>query len=157
MPRGSSPPTPLQEKALDLLSRRRLSRGELKMKLAVTKYPESEIEALLDRFEEINLLDDEALADDFAAARISHRPMGKMLLKLELKKRLLSNELVEKTVEKAFREVKEEELAEKECSRLLEKTVSRKKIWDALCRRGFQFRTVGEVMTKLQPEDGYEA
>jgi len=147
---------PLSQKALDLLSRRRLSRGELKFKLMTRNYKEKEIEILLDRYEEIGYLNDETLAIDYSEARLNMKPMGKMLLKRDLQKRRLPETLVEKTVEKIFSENGEDRFAEIYLHSLLAKTRNKKKIWDSLARRGFQYNVIETVMTRFEPEEGYE-
>jgi regulatory protein len=147
---------PLSQKALDLLSRRRLTRGELKFKLLTRDYKEAEIDVLLNRYEEIGYLDDESLANDYARDRLNIKPMGRMLLKIELKKRRIPESIVEKAVEKIFSENKEEELAELYLQSLLAKTRNRKKIWDRLARRGFQYGIIETVMSRFSPEEGYE-
>jgi len=147
---------PLSQKALDLLSRRRLTRGELKFKLLTRDYKEAEIDVLLNRYEEIGYLDDESLANDYARDRLNIKPMGRMLLKIELKKRRIPESIVEKAVEKIFSENKEEEFAELYLQSLLSKTRNRKKIWDRLARRGFQYGIIETVMSRFSPEEGYE-
>lgn len=146
----------LPEKAVDLLSRRRLTRGELRIKLRSRQYPAAEIEELLDRYQEIGYLDDEALARDFAESRLMMKPMGRRLLELELRKRLLSDDLAESAAEYAFREISEDDLAEQIVRKMLCLTRDRKKTCQKLVRLGFQYDVIENAMSKCEPEAGWE-
>ena len=146
----------LREKAVDLLSRRRLSRGELRVKLLARKYPPAEIEELLDHYEEIGYLDDAALARDYAESRLIMKPMGRRLLEFELRKRLLADDLAESTAEYAFREIFEEDLAERIVEKALLLTRNRKKIYQKLARLGFQYDVIESAMSRHEPEEGWE-
>jgi len=129
--------TPLKEKALDLLSYRRLSRRELRDKLLFKHYEAAEIEALLDRYVELGLLNDESLAQDFARRRIEVKPMSRRLLRLEMLNRRLPENIVEQTLEKIFQTVSEEELANKAIEAILNRVNLRSRVWNRLTRLGF--------------------
>ena len=146
----------VSEKAVDLLSRRRLTRGELRIKLRSRQYPAAEIEELLDRYQEIGYLDDKTLARDFAESRLMMKPMGRRLLELELRKRLLSDDLAESAAERAFREISEDDLAEQVVRKMLCLTRDRKKIYQKLARLGFQYDVIENAMSKCEPDDGWD-
>ncbi|MBC8276940.1 MAG: regulatory protein RecX [FCB group bacterium] len=146
----------LREKAVDLLSRRRLSRGELRLKLLSRKYDPAEIEDLLDRYEEVGYLDDETLARDYAESRLIMKPMGRRLLELELRKRLLSDGLAESAAEHAFSDISEDDLAEQVVRKAVSLTKDRKKIYQKLARLGFQYDAIESAMSKCEPEAGWE-
>lgn len=147
---------PLQKKALDLLSRRRLSRGELKDKLLTRGYEESEIDSLLDRFEELGYLDDESLAFDYAVGRLAVLPMGRKRLRAELLKRRIPEELATAAADEAFSKTSEEWTAEKAHEAVLRSTKARNKVWGKLSRLGFPYDVIETVMSRNEPESGYE-
>ena len=146
---------PLARKALDLLSRRRLSRGELKFKLLQRNYNEKEIDKLLDRYEELGYLDDKSLADDMAGWKIEAKPMGRRSLSAELYKRRIPENLVESAIDKIYSAANEEELAEKALSNILKRTIEKNKVWERMSRLGFNFDVIMSAMHKLEPEGGY--
>ena len=146
---------PLSKKALDLLSRRRLSRGELKFKLLQRNYNEAEIDKLLDRYEELGYLDDVSLANDVAGWKIEAKPMGRRSLLNELHKRRIPPDLVESAVDKVYAQTDEEELAERALKNILKRTIERNKVWERMSRLGFKYNVIMSVMHKLEPEGGY--
>ncbi len=153
MARKPRPKPPIKQKALDLLSRRRLSKGELRAKLLLRDYPEAEIDQLLERFIKLRYLDDESLAADYAEYRLKSKPMGKKLMKLELKRRLLPDDLVDKTVDKAFSAITEEELAVKVVRKLRGNLSDNKKIYNRLLRLGFNYDTIEYALSDLKRSD----
>jgi len=138
----------VHDKALDLLARRRLSRGELRWKLWQRKYDEAEVEKTLDRLQELGLLDDKALAEDYAEDRVSMKPMGKRLLLQELHKRLLEPALAEKAAEKVLAGLSEEDLAEQALEREMKLTQDVKKLYNRMLRLGFGYEVIEETMEK---------
>jgi len=145
---SKKPQPSVHDKALDLLARRRLSRGELRWKLLVRKYEEAEVENTLDRLQELGLLDDKALAEDYAENRVSAKPMGKRLLLQELQKRLVETELAESAAEKALEGLSEEDLAEQALQREMRLTKDVKKLYSRMLRLGFGYEVVEEALRK---------
>ena len=156
MARKVRKPVSLKQKALDLLSRRRLSRGELRDKLLMRGYSETEIDRLLDHYEEIGYLDDVSLAYDYAKQRLGVNPMGRRLLILELLKRKLPPELAQTVVEELFTEFSEAERAEAACRIIVKKTNSKAKIWNKMVRLGFPYDLIESAVARYEPENGYE-
>ena len=148
-------PVSLENKALDLLSRRRLSRGELKIKLMQRSYAEDKIDALLDRYVELGYLDDKTLAHDIAGWKIEAKPMGRRSLMAEMYKRKIPEDLAEAAVDKVFTEQDESELAEKALYSILRRTLDKNKIFDRMRRLGFGYADIKSAMDKLEPEGGY--
>ncbi len=142
----------MREKALDLLSRRRLSRGELRDKLLYRKYDQAEIEALLDHYQELGYLNDESLAVDYAQQRLELKPMGHRLLRMELLKRRLPEDMVEEAVDKAFEQASEEAVAERAISTLLRRTRLKTRLWNRLARLGFPYDVIDRVIANHYDE-----
>lgn len=132
---------------MDLLSRRRLSRGELRDKLLFRKYIQGEIEVLLDHYEELGYLDDNSLAADYSQQRLTVKPMGRRLLRMELLKRRIPAQIVDDAVETAFEKESEEQVAEKAIESALRKSRLKSKVWNALSRLGFPYDVIERVIS----------
>ena len=156
MPRKPKTKPSLQEKALDLLSRRRLSTGELRAKLLQRKYDPQEIETLLERYSKFGYLDDKSLASDYASDRLAMKPMSSKLLRYELRKRFLPDDLIDSTVSQAFAEKSEEEFAYEVVKREIRYTRSKTKIYKKLTRLGFYYDIIESALSKFPPESGWE-
>lgn len=78
---------------LDQLTGRARTRSELAEKLRKRNVPEDIATRLLDRFEEVGLINDAAFAQDWIAQRQSGRGLAKRALALELKRKGLEDEV----------------------------------------------------------------
>lgn len=153
MQRKPKKQVPLKEKALDLLSRRRLSRGELRDKLVFRGYPVDEIEKLLDHYEDLGFLNDKSLALDYAVQRLKSIPMGRLRLKAELFRRRLPENLIQQAVEAAFNEISEEDSAQTAFTTLTRTLKDRRKIWNKMMRLGFPHDIIESVLADFRPEE----
>lgn len=72
---------------LDQLTGRARSRADLEKALARRRVPEEIASRLLDRFEEVGLIDDEAFARDWIAQRQSGRGLARRALAQELRRK----------------------------------------------------------------------
>jgi regulatory protein len=75
-----------REAALRILERRRRTRAEVEQKLREKGFEAADIQAVCDRLEEVNLLDDREYARLYIQGRAS-RPRGSRLLLLELRRK----------------------------------------------------------------------
>ena len=146
----------LQQKALDLLSRRRLSTGELRAKLLQRKYDSQEIETLLNRYTELGYLDDKSLASDYASARLALKSMSRKLLKFELRKRLLPDDLIDSALSQAYAEISEEECAFAVVQQEIRFTRSKIKVFKKLARLGFSYDLIESALAQFPPDSGWE-
>ena len=78
---------------LDQLTGRARTRSELAEKLRKRNVPTEIAERLLDRFEEVGLIDDAAFAQEWIAQRQSGRGLAKRALAMELKRKGLDDEV----------------------------------------------------------------
>lgn len=78
---------------LDQLTGRARTRSELADKLRQRNVPEDIARRLLDRFEEVGLINDEAFAQDWIAQRQSGRGLARRALALELKRKGLDDDV----------------------------------------------------------------
>lgn len=75
------------------------SRAQLKTKLLEKEIPENISEDLLDRFEEIQLVDDEAFADGWVRSRARSRGLARGAIKRELREKGVDDETAQQALE----------------------------------------------------------
>jgi regulatory protein len=80
---------------LDQLTGQARSRSELAGKLAAKHVPEDVASGLLDRFEEVGLIDDSAFAREWAQSRHVSRGLARRALAMELRRKGVDGETVE--------------------------------------------------------------
>jgi len=85
--------------AIRLLSLRAQSTSELRQKL-LRKFPEEEegVEEVLHRCQKLGYLNDEQFAQDFLHYQIQRKPQGNLLLRHELRKKGISDDLIEQAL-----------------------------------------------------------
>jgi regulatory protein len=98
--------------ALKALGGRAHSTGELREKLRRRAAKAEDIEPVLSRLKDYGYLDDRRYAESYAAARLSNEKLGSARVVRDLRQRRVAPGLAEKSVNQAYREVKEEELIE---------------------------------------------
>ncbi|WP_353615487.1 regulatory protein RecX [Arthrobacter sp. UCD-GKA] len=84
------------------------SRAQLKTKLLEKEIPEHIAEELLERFEEIELVDDEAFAEGWVRSRARSRGLARSAIKRELREKGIEGELAESALEQIDDETEEE-------------------------------------------------
>jgi regulatory protein len=84
---------------LDQLTGRPRSRAELADKLAAKHVPTDVTERLLDRFEEVGLVDDAAFAREWAQSRQASRGLARRALGVELRRKGIDPETVSEALE----------------------------------------------------------
>jgi regulatory protein len=149
------------QKALHYLSYRPRSSAEVRQNLLKRNIPAAAVEATLNRLQAARLVDDQEFARAWVENRNTFRPRSKMALRAELRRKGLSDEVVEPVLEA---EVDEQALAfaaaRKYAHRLsgLAWLEFRKKLGGFLARRGFSYTTlspvVSEVWKECQTADG---
>src|SRR3954468_20845515 len=83
---------------LDQLTGQARSRSELGAKLAKKKVPQEIAERVLDRFEEVGLVDDAAFARDWVQSRQAGRGLARRALAVELQRKGVDPEVVSDAV-----------------------------------------------------------
>jgi len=92
---------------LDQLTGRARSRKELADKLAARRVPREIATALLDRFEEVGLVDDEAFARAWVASRQSAKGLAPRALAQELRRKGVADEVVREALDEVGPEAEE--------------------------------------------------
>ncbi|RPI87112.1 MAG: regulatory protein RecX [Chloroflexi bacterium] len=142
------------QRVLRFLSYRARSVTEVRRYLEKYKYSEEIITNILDRLQENGLLNDHQFAEAWVENRNTFRPRSKRALKIELRQRGVQDEAIEKAIE----DVDEEELAYqaalKQSRRLkdLDWQDFRKKLYEFLLRRGFNYETASITVRKVWEE-----
>jgi regulatory protein len=146
----------VMKKAGALLARRPYSRGELRMKLAKMA-GESEIETVLNRLEQLNLLNDADYAYNFAVHRIRQEGWGPAKVRDSLLRRHLSRTDIESALERVRNELGDElaltECIYKRCGKQALPTNSKdvQKLISYLRRRGFEDDSILRALKRMLP------
>jgi regulatory protein len=143
------------QKALHFLSFRPRSSTEVRQNLSKRRIPEALIDETIERLQKAKLVNDEAFAQAWVENRNSFHPRGKAALRSELRRKGLSDEIVQSVLDT---QVNEEALAidaaRKHAQRLagLEWSEFRQKLGGFLARRGFSYDTLAPVVSEIWKE-----
>jgi regulatory protein len=143
------------QKALHFLSFRPRSSAEVRQNLSKRGISESLIEETMNRLQSNRQIDDEAFARAWVENRNTFRPRGKPALRMELRRKGLSDEIVQSVLST---QVDEAALAittaRKYARRLagLEWPEFRQKLSGFLARRGFSYTTLAPVVSEVWKE-----
>ena len=140
-----------KDRALEFLRYHSRSVNELKKKLRGLRVKNDVIDEVIDDLKRVGLINDEEYALRFARNYIARKPAGELLLRIELKKKGIENEIIDETVEKIYSEFDKRELIQKLITKKRFNVRSddrkeKKRIYDYLLRRGFDWGSIGEVM-----------
>ena len=147
-------------RAVALLAQRARSGGEIRQKLEKACYLEDTIDMVLYKLEKERLLDDVAFARDFAAS-CARRQMGKTRIRLELARKGLDRELIDRTME-ALPQEDGDEAAVRLAQKLLRRhngedaRKEMQKVLAAMARRGYSYedsRQAIEAAIRLEEEE----
>lgn len=138
--------------ALRLLTLRQRSIGELELKMQQKGYDEIIIKQVLVYLKEYRLVDDDKYATQLVESMLNKsRPIGKLRIKQELKKRHISAEIIDKatsTIDDANELARAQDLVNKTLSR-----ANRNYTWQMLARllqrRGFSYDTIRGILADL--------
>ncbi|MGB0387462.1 MAG: regulatory protein RecX [Ardenticatenaceae bacterium] len=142
------------QRSLDYLTRRPRSCGEIEQYLLKKNVSSANIERIVERLTELNLLDDLAFANYWIENRENFRPRGKYALRHELRQKGVSETIIEQAlaqvemdeVESAYR------VALKKWPRLRaveSQWQLQQKLAGYLGRRGFDWNVIREVSARL--------
>lgn len=147
-------------KAVALLAQRAHAGGEIRQKLERAYYLEDTIDMVLYKLEKERLLNDEAFAREYAAS-CARRQMGRSRIRMELTRKGLPRELVDRALEELCEEEADEAavlLARKLLRRHRGEDARREmqKVLAAMARRGYSYedsRTAIEAAIRLEDEE----
>ena len=141
-------------RALFFLKFRPRSRFEIESFLKRKKASEVVKNQVIEKLENLNLINDKEFARWFIDQRQQFRPRGKMLLTLELRQKGISPEVIAEaltTIDASSQTEKAIELLERKINLWREKDIRvlRKKAQDFLLRRGFSYAVVRDAVQKV--------
>jgi regulatory protein len=128
-------------RALRFISRRPHTTEEIRMKLSRKQAPTTVIEQVIERLRSMDLLDDHSFAQAWVENRQAFRPRGKKVLRLELRKKGISNDIIEWVLHDFDDEGAAYRAAEKAYPRYrsLPREVGEQRLLAYLARRGFNY------------------
>ena len=140
--------------ALRLLAATPKSRGKLFEKLRDKGFAEEVVNKTLDGLEAKGLLSDKAFAQDLVSKYLHSQPSGTRRIRFELKRRGVSKAVCEEVLsgldpENERERAKEISLQKWARFKNLEPQKRKKKIYDFLLRRGFDFDLIREVVEEI--------
>ena len=125
----------LLDKAYRFLSFRPRSEKEIKDYLKKKKTPARFVQKIIDELKRQKLVDDLEFSRWWIEQRNTFRPKGKIALKIELRQKGVTREIMEEVIEEMV-----DEFA------LAKKVFQKKKSPDFLARRGFSWSTIKKVL-----------
>ncbi|MEL4357457.1 MULTISPECIES: regulatory protein RecX [unclassified Luteococcus] len=150
-----------REIALRRLTMRDHSRQELDEALAAKDVSDDVRAELLDRFEEVGLVNDQNFAEQWTRARRSSRKLSKAAVRRELQRKGVEREVIEEALEPIDHDSEvalATELARKKLRSVqgLDRQVAYRRIAGALARKGYGPGVVAQVVRDVldaDPED----
>lgn len=149
-PKGTSP----MNAALHFLSARPRSVREVEDKLDSLNFSEGDIGMTVARLKEIGLLNDEALAAEFVATRLSSKPLSRRKLREQLLAHRLAGDIVEQalgTVDDAAEAANALAIAEKYARQfaVLDADERKHRVMRRLVGRGFEYNASRAALEQL--------
>lgn len=138
--------------AFDYLSYRIRTIREIKKKLKSKKLNDHIIEKVINHLTELGLVNDEEFARQLVSEKIKNKPAGRRSLQQKLFEKGISKNISESVLNTLLTEDTEREIALKIYGKLkpklkgLDKQDARKKIFDTLARKGFDFDIINEII-----------
>ena len=133
------------------------SRSALGKKLLEKGYGPGVVQATLDELERQGILNDRAYAENVAARKAQGSLAGRRMIRFELKRRGIPAKIQEEVLlnlSPGDEAVRARELARQRRPRLknLDPAKRKKKLYDLLLRRGFEYETIREVVAEIEGE-----
>jgi len=148
------PEDAIRHKALQLLDFRPRTKKELSDKLLSKGFSPSLVESLIERFEEIGLLDDRSFAIDRARAVLLNKGWGPRKLRADLSRKGIGEESIHESIQLAYSDITQEELIRRQVIKRYGSCVlevgstcpDRQKAFRFLLGRGFEPEKVKSVL-----------
>ena len=146
----------VKESAIRYLAGRAHSEFELRTKLLRKDYSETTVSLVLAELKEAGFVDDVVFARTFAHNRMVSKPMGERLLRQELWAKGVSEAVIRQTVAETYSKFSEGQIAldllrqRQPRYRDAPPQEQKKKLYDFLLRRGFDWQTVEAALNEVQ-------
>jgi regulatory protein len=150
-------------RALNYLSFRPRSREEVKRYLQRKETPPELVDRVLERLEQLDLINDQTFAEFWIESRTGSNPKGAQAIKSELRQKGVTREVVDEMVNDEQDEERAHQAARKKALSLVGQSgmdfkTFRLRLGSFLQRRGFSYeiatRTVRELWQELMAEEG---
>lgn len=145
------------DRAVNLLTYKPRSIKELRERLLEKPWTNQEIvDEVIEKLEKYNYLNDEQFAKDFAASKIRRKAIGRRRLRIDLIKKKLDQETIEKALAETFENTPEDEIINRAVAKRLrikgkpEDQKEKKKFFDHLMRLGFSYDIVRDKMREIE-------
>ena len=146
--------------SLKLIKRRLRSTQELRDKLKLKKYPNNIIERIIEEFKQLNYLNDREFAKAWVNDRLNLNPKAPRLLKLELKQKGVSQKIIDEVLNDIIKQYNFKDIAfdlvkgkYERLKGLSDIDKKKRRIFDYLKRRGFDYSIIYQVIDKLFEKD----
>jgi regulatory protein len=143
--------------ALRKLTSRACTRHELDKALQAKKVPRTAIDAVLDRLEEVGLVDDASFAVDWVTSRQQRRHLSRQVLRRELQAKGVDRSAIDSALDHVDHDAElrsARELVERKRAAMngLSRDVQYRRLAGMLSRRGFDTATTSRVLTDVLAE-----
>lgn len=147
--------------ALNSLDYRDHSEREIKTKL-LRKYDADCVEEAVRKLVELDLVNDERYAENYARELYEHKKFGKMRIKSELRAKGIAADIANEAVDALFEEEEPDNIQRivdiigKRYYNRMNDDVGRKKVFAALQRMGYSFSDIREAMSEFSDDEYFE-
>ncbi|MFZ0033560.1 MAG: regulatory protein RecX [Sedimentisphaerales bacterium] len=140
--------------AYRFLSHRPRSEAEMKDRLHRHGFENSQIEIVINKLKEQNLLDDTVFAQFWKENRQMFRPRSQRLTRVELKKKGVADEIIDEVTEKLddMESAYQAALSKAQHLPKQEYEVFRRRLGDYLKRRGFGYAVINQTVKRIWQE-----
>ena len=147
--------------ALNSLDYRDHSEKEIRAKL-LRKHDADYVDEAVEKLIELDLVNDERYAENYARELFERKKFGKMRIKSELRAKGISADIANAAVEELFEEEEPDnvqrivDIIGKRYYNRMNDEVGRKKVFSALQRMGYSFSDIREAMSEFSDDEYYE-
>ena len=147
--------------ALNSLDYRDHSEKEIRAKL-LRKHDADYVEEAIERLIELDLINDERYAENYARELFEHKKFGRMRIISELRAKGISSDIANAAVDELFSEEEPDNIQRivdiigKRYYNRMNDEVGRKKVFSALQRMGYSFSDIREAMSEFSDDEYYE-
>lgn len=147
--------------ALNSLDYRDHSEKEIRAKL-LRKHDADYVDEAVEKLIELDLVNDERYAENYARELFERKKFGKMRIKSELRAKGISADIANAAVEELFEEEETDnvqrivDIIGKRYYNRMNDEVGRKKVFSALQRMGYSFSDIREAMSEFSDDEYYE-
>ena len=147
--------------ALNSLDYRDHSEKEIRAKLK-RKHGAEYVDEAVEKLTELDLINDERYAENYARELFEHKKFGKIRIKSELIAKGIASDIASEAVNSLFEDEEPDniqrivDIIEKKYYNRMNDEVGRKKVFSALQRMGYTFSDIREAMSEFSDDEYYE-